>query len=48
VRGLEERGHEVARAATAWSSAQVIVVDPATGRLTGGSDPRSDGMAAGL
>ena len=47
VRGLEARGHEVSRAPSAWSSAQVVVVDPATGRLTGGSDPRGDGAAAG-
>jgi gamma-glutamyltranspeptidase/glutathione hydrolase len=47
VKVLRERGHEVQRAKSAWSSAQVIVVDPATGRLSGGSDPRSDGIAAG-
>ena len=47
VKGLEARGHQVSRAPAAWSSAQVIVVDPATGHMTGGSDPRGDGMAAG-
>jgi gamma-glutamyltranspeptidase/glutathione hydrolase len=47
VRELRVRGHQVERASSAWSSAQVIVVDPATGRLTGGSDPRGDGIAAG-
>jgi len=31
-----------------WSSAQAIVVDPETGALTGGSDPRSDGLAQGF
>ena len=44
---LRARGHEIERAKTAWSSAQVIVVDPRSGRLTGGSDPRGDGIAAG-
>ena len=47
VKGLRERGHEVQRAPSAWSSAQVIVVDPETGRMSGGSDPRGDGIAAG-
>ena len=47
LKALRPRGHEVERAKSAWSSAQVIVVDPKTGRLTGGSDPRGDGIAAG-
>jgi len=46
-KGLRARGHEIERAKTAWSSAQVIVVDPKSGLLTGGSDPRGDGIAAG-
>jgi gamma-glutamyltranspeptidase/glutathione hydrolase len=48
VKVLRERGHEVQRARSAWSSAQVIVVDPETGLLTGASDPRTDGIAAGF
>src|SRR5262245_32406938 len=47
AKGLRARGHEVERAKTAWSSAQVIVIDPKTGRMSGGSDPRGDGIAAG-
>jgi gamma-glutamyltranspeptidase/glutathione hydrolase len=47
AKGLRERGHEVERARAAWSSAQVIVIDPASGRLGGASDPRGDGIAAG-
>ncbi len=47
AKGLRARGHEVQRAATAWSSAQVIVIDPETGLLEGGSDPRGDGIAVG-
>jgi gamma-glutamyltranspeptidase/glutathione hydrolase len=47
AKGLRARGHEVERAKTAWSSAQVIVVDPKTDRMSGGSDPRGDGIAAG-
>jgi gamma-glutamyltranspeptidase/glutathione hydrolase len=47
VEGLRERGHDVKIADRAWSSAQLIVADPATGRFTGASDPRSDGLALG-
>jgi gamma-glutamyltranspeptidase/glutathione hydrolase len=47
AKALRGRGHEVERAKTAWSSAQAIVIDPKTGRLEGGSDPRGDGLAAG-
>jgi len=47
VKGLRERGHEVDDARRHWSSAQSIVIDPASGRHLGGSDPRSDGMAIG-
>ena len=49
---LSRRGHPV-RAVTGWERAlfgrgQVIVRDPETGVLTGGSDPRADGCALGL
>jgi gamma-glutamyltranspeptidase len=47
VKGLRDRGHEVDDARRHWSSAQSIVIDPASGRHLGGSDPRSDGMAIG-
>jgi gamma-glutamyltranspeptidase len=30
-----------------WSSAQAIVIDPETGWHTGGTDPRSNGLALG-
>ena len=47
VEGLRARGHEVDASRKRWSSAQSIVIDPASGRHFGGSDPRSDGMAIG-
>ncbi|MBW2275004.1 MAG: gamma-glutamyltransferase [Deltaproteobacteria bacterium] len=47
VQGLRERGHVVDDSRRHWSSAQSIVIDPASGRHFGGSDPRSDGMAIG-
>ncbi len=47
VEALRKRGHRVEVSERNWSSAQSIVVDPATGRHTGGSDPRSDGVALG-
>jgi len=45
---LRRRGHHVVVSDRNWSSAQAIVVDPQTGVLTGGSDPRSDGLAKGF
>jgi gamma-glutamyltranspeptidase / glutathione hydrolase len=47
IQELRRRGHEVKVSDREWSSAQVIVVDPATGLFTGASDPRSDGLALG-
>ena len=47
VSGLRRRGHRVEVSERNWSSAQAIVVDPVTGRHTGGSDPRGDGLALG-
>jgi gamma-glutamyltranspeptidase / glutathione hydrolase len=47
IQGLRRRGHDVRVADREWSSAQLIVVDPKTGVLTGASDPRSDGLATG-
>jgi gamma-glutamyltranspeptidase/glutathione hydrolase len=46
IRSLEARGHEVVRRSP-WSSAQCIWIDPVTGWITGGSDSRSEGKAAG-
>ncbi|HEY7868227.1 MAG TPA: gamma-glutamyltransferase, partial [Methylomirabilota bacterium] len=47
---LERRGHPVNRW-EAWNEraghAQGITIDPASGALVGGADPRSDGAAIG-
>ncbi len=50
--GLERRGHTI-QIVSGWERAlfgrgQVILRDPATGTLTGGSDPRADGCAMTL
>jgi gamma-glutamyltranspeptidase/glutathione hydrolase len=45
--GLTELGHNVASAVDAWGGYQGIVIDPKTGVLMGGSDPRKDGLAMG-
>ncbi len=45
---LAARGHVVEVGDEHWSSAEALVVDPVTGRFSGGSDPRRDGLAAGL
>jgi gamma-glutamyltranspeptidase/glutathione hydrolase len=47
VANLKRMGHHVVVEPEDWSSAQAIVVDPRTGWQLGGSDPRSDGLAAG-
>lgn len=47
VRALRSRGHRVEISARNWSSAQAIAIDPETGWHTGGTDPRSDGLALG-
>jgi gamma-glutamyltranspeptidase / glutathione hydrolase len=47
--GLRRRGHPV-KVVGPWQaggSAQVIAIDPATGLLKGGSDPRGGGLALG-
>jgi len=46
VEALRERGHEVVVEQRDWSAAEVIVVEPG-GAFSGGSDPRTDGLAAG-
>ena len=45
--GLAKKGHHVAGALDAWGGYQGIVIDPRTGVLMGGSDPRKDGLAIG-
>ena len=48
VRGsLTKKGHNVTGAFDAWGGYQGILVDPRTGVLMGGSDPRKDGLAIG-
>ncbi|MCX6033415.1 MAG: gamma-glutamyltransferase, partial [Chloroflexi bacterium] len=52
IDGLMRRGHTL-RQVTGWERAlfgrgQVILRDPETGVLTGGSDPRADGCAMTL
>jgi gamma-glutamyltranspeptidase/glutathione hydrolase len=46
VGALRDRGHEVIVEERDWSAAEVIVVEPG-GAFSGGSDPRTDGLAAG-
>ncbi|MHC4859731.1 MAG: gamma-glutamyltransferase family protein, partial [Planctomycetota bacterium] len=52
VDGLANRGHEVRMVGgfdrVAFGGGQVILRDPETGVLTGGSDPRKDGRAVGF
>lgn len=48
VKGLRARGHEVVRVDDPHGGGQAIWIDPATGVLTGGSDPRKDGIALGI
>jgi len=45
--GLTRLGHHVASAMDAWGGYQGIIIDPKTGALIGGSDPRKDGLAIG-
>jgi gamma-glutamyltranspeptidase/glutathione hydrolase len=45
--GLRRRGHRVATPRAGNGGVQVIQIDPETGVLAGGSDPRADGCAIG-
>jgi gamma-glutamyltranspeptidase / glutathione hydrolase len=45
--GLAGRGHRVSEAIGAYGGFQGILIDPRTGVLMGGSDPRKDGLAIG-
>ena len=44
---LEKMGHRVASGIDVWGGYQGILIDPKTGVLVGGSDPRKDGLAIG-
>ena len=46
-RALEARGHTVGDGRGAMGGYQAILIDPRTGVLMGGSDPRKDGLAIG-
>lgn len=48
VEGLTRRGHSVQVAHLPIGGAQAIWIDPARRTLSGGSDPRKDGMAIGI
>ncbi len=45
--GLTARGHKITAAKAPIGGSQIIVRDPETGSLIGGSDPRKDGCAIG-
>jgi gamma-glutamyltranspeptidase/glutathione hydrolase len=45
--GLCERGHQLVQHVDGFGGFQGILIDPATGVLMGGSDPRKDGLAIG-
>lgn len=44
---LAQRGHDPYRVAKPWGGAQAVWIDYEKGTLTGGSDPRKDGLALG-
>jgi gamma-glutamyltranspeptidase/glutathione hydrolase len=45
--GLDQRGHRLITSIGAFGGFQGILIDPRTGVLMGGSDPRKDGLAIG-
>lgn len=47
-RDLARRGHRIIDAPELLGGGQIIRIDPGTGVLRGGSDPRKDGFAAGF
>lgn len=47
-RDLARRGHRIVAAEEPLGGGQIIRIDPRTGLLSGGSDPRKDGFAAGF
>jgi gamma-glutamyltranspeptidase/glutathione hydrolase len=46
--GLQQRGHRLQNSIGAFGGFQGILIDPTTGVLMGGSDPRKDGLAIGF
>jgi gamma-glutamyltranspeptidase/glutathione hydrolase len=48
VEALRARGHTVTVTDEIVSGVEAIVIDPKTGRMTGGADPRRDSSALGL
>ena len=44
---LAAKGHSFSDSVDAWGGYQGILIDPRTGALMGGSDPRKDGLAIG-
>jgi len=46
-RELERKGHRLVSAPGSFGGYQAIMIDPRTGALAGGSDPRKDGCALG-
>lgn len=48
VEALRARGHTLKISDEITSGVEAIVVDPITGRMTGGADPRRDSTALGL
>ncbi|MEO6727265.1 MAG: gamma-glutamyltransferase [Blastocatellia bacterium] len=46
-KALEAKGHRLTAAPGAFGGYQAIMIDPKTGALFGGSDPRKDGCAIG-
>ena len=47
AQNLAQRGHKIVRPDKPLGGAQAIWIDHDKGTLTGGSDPRKDGMALG-
>ena len=45
---LQKLGHKVTSGFGMWGGFQGILIDPKTGVLMGGSDPRKDGLAIGF
>ncbi len=45
--GLDARGHRIVTTIGAFGGFQGILIDPKTGVMMGGSDPRKDGLAIG-
>jgi gamma-glutamyltranspeptidase/glutathione hydrolase len=44
---LRQKGHTISKALHPHGGGQIISIDHKTGRLTGASDPRKDGIALG-